>query len=185
MMFRFLGIAPVLALAAAGVVHAQTPPSTGGGGQMAYPDSLPSGQVKINAPTARDTGNMAYPASPGGVSATPSSSPDTGNMAYPAGGPITSSSRPARPGMTKAATAAPAAPASGPTPAGMAAAKALADKPGSAPVPYVDFDAPAATMKGKGVVMHHTAAKPVAAKTAEKKPATPAATPAPAPAVKK
>jgi hypothetical protein len=180
MMFRFLGLAPVLALAAAGVVHAQTPPSTGGGGQMAYPDSLKSGQVQINAPTARDTGNMAYPASPGGVSAKPPSGPDTGNMAYPAGGPIsTPPGRATRSSTKAAAAAAPAAPGTAPTPAGMAAAKALADKPGSAPVPFVDFDPPA-TMKGKGVVMHHSAAKPVAAKTTEKKPATPAATPAPA-----
>ncbi len=142
-----LGVASVFAVALAAAAHAQ-PASTGGGGQMAYPDSRASGQVQVPTSTSRDTGNMAYPSSPGGVATNTSVSSKKGGAS-----------------KTKTAAAAPssAAPSStGPTPQGMAAARALATTPSSQPVPYVDFVAPGSTAKTG--TMHH--AKPMAKKPA-------------------
>ena len=82
MRIRLAGLVPAIALLAAGAAHAQS--STGGGGSMAYPDPLPSGEVKIPAPTGRDTGNMAYPTSPGGITTAAPTGRDTGSMATPA-----------------------------------------------------------------------------------------------------
>ncbi|WP_158742159.1 hypothetical protein [Acidisphaera sp. L21] len=186
MTFRFQGLVPAFALLVVGAAaHAQ---STGGGGQMAYPDSLPSGQVRVPAPTARDTGNMAYPASPGGVTTAAPTGRDTGNMAYPTGGAATVTTHPtpargrARPGMSGAT---PAAAAPAPTASGMAAAQSLNSAPGSAPVPYTDFATPGKPMMGRhGAMhakpMHHVAAKkkaaaaPAAAAPAAPAPAAPA-----------
>ncbi len=153
MTIRFAGFIPAIALLAAGAAHAQ---STGGGGQMAYPDPLPSGQVHVNAPTARDTGNMAYPAPSGGITTAAPSGPDTGSMQYPGGkAPAAGRTRGAamKPGAMPASSA--AAPAAKPTPEGMKAAAALAAAPGEAPVPYVDFGAPSGKPMAHGASMHH------------------------------
>lgn len=117
MKFRILGLVPALALAAMNLAQAQ---STGGGGQMAYPDSLPSGQVRIPAPTGRDTGSMSYPTSPGGVAQPAARGRDTGSMAYPGGrSPLSTAAAPvvnpgpsstASPLDTQAVTAPPATP---------------------------------------------------------------------------
>ena len=196
MTFRFMGLIPAMALLAAGTVHAQNS-TTGGGGSMAYPDPLPSGQVRIPAPTARDTGNMAYPASPGGVSqAAPVARDTNGSMGAPtASGGITSTPAPS-PRLTRRgrAAAAPSASMAAPadtaaSPSGMAAARALDNSPGAAPVPYVDFDQPApkrGTRIRHAVAHHPMAAKKAAATPAAAAPATPAAPAAtPAPAAKK
>ena len=173
MKFRFAGLVPAIALLAAGAAHAQTS-TTGGGGSMAYPDPLPSGEIKIPAPTARDTGSMAYPTSPGGVTEGAPTARDTGSMAVPAAsGGFTKSvpgraSAKAKPVTTAAAT--PAMPDTMPSPAGMKAARELAVAPGAAPVPYVDFGAAPAT--GHAAMEHkamHSMAKKVSAET---KPAT-------------
>ena len=141
-------LASGFALAMAVGAQAQ-PATTGGGGQMAYPDSLPSGQVKIPSNTARDTGNMAYPSSPGGVSSVaPPRSDNTGTMAYPAGNAL--GGKKAASTKTSTAAAMPAPTASGTpaaTPQGEAAARALATAPGSQPVPYVDFLSPGSSAK--------------------------------------
>jgi hypothetical protein len=172
MTFRFQGLVPAFALLVVGAAaHAQ---STGGGGQMAYPDSLPSGQVRVPAPTARDTGNMAYPASPGGVVTAAPTGRDTGNMAYPTGGAATITTHPSSPAprgrARPVAPAAAAAPVAPPTAAGMAAAQSLNTAPGSAPVPYTDFATPAKPMGRHGAMhakpMHHAVAKKAAAPAA-------------------
>ena len=75
---RISGLVPAFALLAIGVAHAQ-PATTGGGGSMAYPNSLPSGQITTSAPTARDTGSMQTPAPAGGVT--------TSTPAHDAAGP--------------------------------------------------------------------------------------------------
>ena len=156
-----IGLASVFALALAAAAQAQ-PASTGGGGQMAYPDSRASGQIQVPASSSRDTGNMAYPSSPGGVaSSSAPRSADTGNMAYPAGSSLGSKKGTA--GKTAAAAPSSGAPSgTGPTPQGMAAARALATTPSSQPVPYVDFVAPSSGAKTG--ITHH-------AKTMAKKPA--------------
>ena len=144
-----LGLSSTFALALAAAAQAQ-PSSTGGGGSMAYPDSLPSGQVRIPSSTARDTGNMAYPSSPGGISS--SATPPAGAPAGKMGAPAT----------TATASPAPAgAPGTGPTPQGQAAARKLATTPSTQPVPYVDFLAPSTPSKP---APHH--AKPAAKKPA-------------------
>ncbi len=138
-----VALASTVALLAAGSAQAQ-PASTGGGGSMAYPDPSKSGQVTIPGNTARDTGSMAYPSSPGGVhtaTATPRAKPASK--------------------ATQAAAATPTAAGAGSTaatPQGEAAARALATAPGSQPVPYVDFSAPAKP----ATTLHH--AKPAAKK---------------------
>ena len=157
MTFRFLGLVPTIALLAAGPAMAQVSPNQatmGGGGQMAYPNSLPSGQVQIPAAVSRDTGNMAYPASPGGVTQTAPAGRDTGNMAYPTGlGSVpTAAPMRGRPGMRAAAPN--AAPAPAPTAGGMAAAHALETAPGAAPVPYTDFATPGTAMRGHHGMTH-------------------------------
>ncbi len=106
MNIRVLGLVPVFALAMMGAAYAQSP------GGMAYPAPNPSGEFKIPAPTARDTGNMAYPASPGGLSTTAPSGPGVGNMAYPAGRPL---QQPAPAGGSTAAAVSPA-PSAAPRP---------------------------------------------------------------------
>ena len=171
MSFRFPGLLTAAALLAAGVAQAQ-PASTGGGGSMAYPDSLPSGQVKITAPTARDTGSMAFPQSSGGVTEAAPMGRDTGSMATPE---TTNLNRGGR--MTPAAMRAqgnvPMRPDVAPTPAQTATAQSLATAPSSAPVPYTDFlppAHPAGRMSGHAMTGHHMAAhhamkaKPAAAK---------------------
>ncbi len=143
-----LGLSSTFALALAAAAQAQ-PASTGGGGSMAYPDSLPSGQVRIPGNTARDTGNMAYPSSPGGI--TSSTTPTAGTAG-----------KAAAPAKAAAASPAPAAsPGAGPTPQGQAMARKLATTPSSQPVPYVDFLAP--STPGKPAAHH---AKPAAKKPA-------------------
>ncbi len=154
------GLASVLTLGLAAVAQAQ-PSSTGGGGQMAYPDSLKSGQVQVPSSTTRDTGNMQYPASSGGITTTAAPrSANTGNMQYPAGNSLGSSKKTAAAkGKAMSASSSSAAPSgAGATPQGMAAARALANAPGAAAVPYVDFGAPSASSAAKP--MHH-AAKPM------------------------
>jgi hypothetical protein len=161
MSFRFTGLVPAIALLVAGVAHAQ-PASTGGGGSMAYPDSLPSGQIRSAAPTARDVGNMQYPAPSGGVT-----------TSVPAPTPLLRRGRPA-----------PAAPTPPPSAAGRAAASEMALQPSTAPIPYTDF-APAPAAMGHGTMMHHKmpvhhAAAHPHPHAATPAPATPAtATPAP------
>ena len=158
------GFACAVSLALAAAAQAQ-PASTGGGGQMAYPDNNKAGAITIPGSTSRDTGSMQYPTSPGGVpSASAPRSDNTGSMGYPAGNSLGSKKAAAAKSSTAsgtaAATSAPAAAApsgSGPTPQGMAAARKLATAPGAAPVPYVDFTQPSATAAKP---MHHAAAKP-------------------------
>ena len=174
---RFLGLAPAFALLAVGVAHAQVTNQTG---SMAYPQSLPSGQVQLQAPTARDTGNMAYPASPGGVSERAPQGADTGNMATPTGRSALNTRRAAAP--TRMAAGDPAnsmRPDVAPTPAQTAQARALDAAPSAAPVPYTDFLPPARPMAkgGRGAVHHAVMRKPMKAAT---KAATPAAASAPA-----
>ncbi len=190
MMTRFTGLIPAFALLAVGTAHAQVQNQTG---SMAYPQSMPSGQVQVTAPAARDTGNMAYPASPGGVTAAAAPDADTGNMAIPMGRGSLRARR-----MPVAAMRAPAGdpansmrPDVAPTPAQSATAQSLDNAPGAAPVPYTDFLPPERPM-GKGMAgkrmarrpMHHavmrhpaTAATP-AATPAAAAPATPVPTPA-------
>ena len=215
MTFRFMGLIPAMALLAAGTVQAQPAnnATTGGGGSMAYPDSLPSGQVRIPAPTSRDTGNMAYPASPGGVSQAAPTGPDTnGSMGAPQpSGGVTTTPAPtprltrrgraaARAAASATQTATPAAGGVAPTADGMAAARALDAAPGAAAVPYVDFSQPAApkgVMRARRAVVRRAApakkapatatpaaTAPAATAPAASAPATPAA-PAPAAAPKK
>lgn len=157
MISRFMGLVPVLALAAVGAAQAQ---STGGGGQMAYPDSLPTGQVRIPSSTAPDTGNMAYPASPGGVTAAAPTGRDVGNMAVPAGGSSLATTSTGKPSGKRVAAAAPDGTAA--SPSGMAAANAMDHAPSPAPVPYVNFLPP--EKPTKGVMMHHSAVHKVTAK---------------------
>ena len=89
MNIRILGLVPVFALVAVGAVQAQSNPNANSIGGMAYPQSNPSGQFQVPAPSPQATGgNMAYPSSTGGVAATPPSGPGIGNMAYPAGRPL-------------------------------------------------------------------------------------------------
>ncbi len=162
MSFRFTGLVPAFALLAAGAAYAQ-PASTGGGGSMAFPDSLPSGQVHAAPPSGRDTGSMAQHTPSGGVTTT----------VQPRG-------RNAKTAAAAPADAAPSSnPASGaadaPTPAGRAAAAAMALRPSTAPVPYTDFSGRAA-MPGKSMpVRRHMPAHRM-------RPATASAAPAPAPA---
>ena len=155
------GFACAVSLALAAAAQAQ-PASTGGGGSMAYPDNNKAGSITITGSTARDTGSMQYPASPGGVSsAAAPRSDNTGSMGYPAGNALGSKKAANAKSSTAAATLAPtaAAPAAGtaPTPEGMAAARKLATTPGAAPVPYVDFTQPSAS---PAKPMHHATAKP-------------------------
>ena len=188
MTFRSLGLVPVIALMAAGAAYAQSNPVTPGRGpsdvgNMAYPAPLPAGTIKTTAPTARDTGNMAAPAPSGGVTEKTQPVRDTGNMALPPGtsGPATVPFH-RRPRAVAAAKPM-AADTPAPSASGMAAAKALSDAPGAAPVPYVDFGQPAPAMKGKA--MMHMKKPMVAKKVAMKKPAAApaaAAPTAPAPA---
>ncbi len=194
---RFTGLVPALALLAVGTAHAQVTNQTG---SMAYPQSLPSGQVQIQAPTTRDTGNMAYPASPGGVTETAPKGADTGNMASPMG----------RSGlrgraMPIAARRAPAGdpansmrPDVAPTPAQSATARSLDEAPSAAPVPYTDFLPPEKPMRGKAMAgkrmmarhpIHHAvmkhAAMPAKAAPAPAAAAAPAPSATPAPATAK
>ena len=187
MSFRFTGLAPCLALLAAGAAHAQ-PSTTGGGGSMAYPDPLPSGQVHTTINPGRDTGSMALPNSGKGVAAGSPAQRDTGSMALPTGsGGVTTTPAPTpRFRRRAAATAAPSA-------SGRAAASEMAIKPSDTPVPYTDF-APAAPTASHGPMRHapmrhapvHRAAvhhaKPPASATTASTPAasTPAASTPPA-----
>jgi hypothetical protein len=195
MSIRFTGLLPAVALLVASAAQAQqaTIPNTpGGGGSMAYPQSLPSGQFKVNAPTQPDTGTMAYPSSPGGVTQTQAPGRDTGNMAYPTMGAASSnlaqpSKAPAHMQGKAEEMGMPGAmrPDVAPTPAQTAAARALETAPSSQPVPYTDFLPPATPahghmMHGKpmpmhGMAMHHVRTKSTAVPAAAK-----AASPAPA-----
>ena len=168
MEFRFLGLIPAFAvLAAAGSALAVTPSNTpAGGGSMAYPTPLPSGEVTVPNTVTHDNGGSAYPSSgTGGATETESKARDTGAAAYPGGGspPTVPFKR-----RSKAVTTASKAPSAAtpvavdkPTPQGMAAARSLANAPGSAPVPYVDFAPGPDATKTAGTA--HTA-KPAAKK---------------------
>lgn len=177
MTFRFLGLAPAIALLAVGAAHAQPNVPTGGGGSMAYPESLSSGQTRIPAPTARDTGNMAYPPSPGGVTQAAPTGRDVGSMAENRGSGGTTTTPAPVPHRTLVAAVAKksAAPAAArvapPTAQDLAAARALETAPSATPVPYTDFAAPAPVRTRRVAPVH---------KAAVKKAATPAPTPAPA-----
>ena len=172
MSFRFTGLVPCLALLAAGAAHAQ-PATTGGGGSMAYPDPLPSGQVHTTVNPGRDTGSMALPNSGAGVTSRTPAQRDTGSMALPAGsGGVTTTPAPTPRFRRRAAAAA------APTASGRAAASEMAIKPSDTPVPYTDF-APAAPTATHGPVRHapvhraavHHAKPPAAAPTATTPPA--------------
>lgn len=186
MTIRFLGLVPTLALLAVGAAQAQSPnnATTGGGGQMAYPDSLPSGRVTVPAAGARDTGNMAYPASPGGVAQPAPMARDTGNMAYPDGtGTVTT--RPMTRAQMRAARGTPAAAGPAASADSMAAAHALDMSPGAAPVPYTAFDAPGIParvhrpMRARKPMARHFAVKKVTAPAVTATPAAPMAPAAP------
>ena len=112
----FALLAPACAVLTMGVAHAQQPYNPNAG-QMSYPQSLPSGQVNIPASTARDTGNMAYPASPGGVTESAPRGRDTGNMAYPSGGGAVPRTTAAAAPMAPMGKAPPMRPDVAPTPA--------------------------------------------------------------------
>ena len=193
MTIRFPGLIPSLALPATmllamGVAQAQGVQSQTG--SMAYPQSLPSGQVKIAAPTTRDTGNMAYPASQGGVTEASPTGADTGTMATPRGRASLNRGSP----MMRMAAAPAGDPANAmrpdvaPTPAQTRAAESLDSAPAAAPVPYTDFLPPARMATGKAAMMrhgrmpvHHAVMRHMAKKAATPAAATaPAATPAPA-----
>jgi hypothetical protein len=177
----FALLAPACAVLTMGVAHAQQPYNPNAG-QMSYPQSLPSGQVNIPASTARDTGNMAYPASPGGVTESAPRGRDTGNMAYPSGGGAVPRTTAAAAPMAPMGKAPPMRPDVAPTPAQTAAARSLDMAPSSAPVPYTDFLPPAKPMAGKPMIHKRMPMHKAAMKTAPKAAATPAATPAAAPA---
>ena len=180
MSFRFLGLVPSFALLAVGAAHAQ-PASTGGGGSMAYPDSLPSGQIHQTLPGGRDTGSMALPQSSAGTATTRApGTRDTGSMALPTGGGGVTTTTPApTPTLRRRGAAA------GRTPAGAAAAAQMAIQPSTAPVPYTDFGpAPAAApMRGtahRAPMRHAPAHRAAAHAKAPSAAATPStATPAP------
>ena len=175
----FALLAPACAVLTMGVAHAQQPYNPNAG-QMAYPQSLPSGQVTIPAPAARDTGNMAYPASPGGVSEAAPRGRDTGNMAYPSGGgavPRTAAAASMAPMTGRGMASPPMRPDVAPTPAQTEAARSLDMAPSSAPVPYTDFLPPAKPMSGKPM-MHRRMPMHKAVLKTSAKPAPAAATPA-------
>ena len=167
---RFLGLVPAFALLAVGAAQAQNQT-----GNMAYPTPNPSGEVRIPAPTTRDTGNMAYPASPGGVTVQGATAPDTGNMATPTSR-SSLTGRSTRMAAMKADPAKAMRPDVAPTAAQTATAQSLDAAPGAAAVPYTDFLPPerpmGKPMTGKGKMMHkpmHHMAKPKAAKPAAAK----------------
>ncbi len=186
---RFPGLVPAFALLAMGVAHAQVTNQTG---SMAYPQSNPSGQVQIPAPTARDTGGMAYPASPGGVTEAAPTGRDTGGMMTPTN-QASLNTRPRAMAPARMAAARGGDPANSmrpdvaPTPAETATARALDAGPTSAAVPYTDFLPPARPMgkMAKGKMAMHRMSKPVhhaVMRKAAAAAASPAATPAAAPA---
>ena len=185
---RITGLVPAFALLAMGVAHAQVVNQTG---SMAFPTPLPSGEVRVTAPTVRDTGNMATPAPSGGISEPASRGRDTGNMALPTGGGSLATTTPAvrmsARAKQMAARGEPAMRADvAPTPAQTATAHSLDAGPASAPVPYTDFLPPAKPMgkmaKGKkGKPVHHAVMRK-AAKAAPAAAATPAAATPAAPA---
>lgn len=176
---RFLGLVPAFALLAVGAAHAQVGNQTG---NMAYPTPNASGEVRIPSPTARDTGNMAYPASPGGVPVQGAMGTDTGNMATPAGR-SSLNTRGTRMAAMRGDPANSMRPDVAPTPAQTQMAQSLDMAPSAAPVPYTDF-LPATRAMGspmmgrRGMMMHKGMHRPMHARMMHKAAANPAAAPA-------
>lgn len=191
MNFRLSGLVPAFAILAVGVAHAQNT------GSMAYPQSLPTGQVTTAAPATRDTGSMAFPASQGGVSERAPQGQDTGNMASPMGRSAIGTRGAAPRGATMGGNPA-MRPDVAPMAADSSAARNLSEAPSSAPIPYTSFDAPSAGGRGAPMMrrgkmmahmgkgrMHHAmahkrgkAGKPVMAAPAAAAPDATTATPA-------
>ena len=156
---RFTGLIPAMALLAVGAAIALPVPAMAQNqtGSMAFPESNPSGQVRIQSPTSRDTGSMAFPASPGGVTEAAPTGADTGNMAVPTGrGSLNRRRVAATPVAMRGDPANSMRPDVAPTPAQTATARSLDSAPSAAPVPYTDFLPPERAGRG-AMAMHHNA----------------------------